>query len=429
MQKISVYAPSSKLAFRDLNAINFFKNINNHFKVNLFLDKKVDKNLLKGFNKVIVNKSNKFRNKLYLVHHQLARVDYEKENFPGYVQNQTFGIGPLILNFIKLISLLRLFKLFDFFSKLILKYTSSIDNNFFAESKIFVAFGSAKDLLFDDLIRIAKSKKIKTILITTNWDNATTKPYIEKPDIVLTWGNQTAKLSNKIHKIISKPIGTPRYEFYKNLSLTKSKCLKKLKLKKRNHYILYIGSSFPFAEDVVISKMCKYIETKGLKRIKIIYRPHPHAWVNFYKEFNKKKWKKKIIIDPTLNKFSKISLMQYPYLFQSVSAVISVWSTMIIEAALFNLPTLAIAFEDPKNKIFNWKINAKHQPHLGILRNNKWPIKCWDLKDFENKFELLIHDLKKKKSSNTKKIFKKVVYQDNRSFFQRLVHNIESHID
>ena len=72
---------------------NFFKNINNHFKVNLFLDKKVDKNLLKGFNKVIVNKSNKFRNKLYLVHHQLARVDYEKEKFPGYVQNQTFGIG------------------------------------------------------------------------------------------------------------------------------------------------------------------------------------------------------------------------------------------------------------------------------------------------------------------------------------------------
>ena len=50
---------------------------------------------------------------------------------------------------------------------------------------------------------ICKKYKIKSKLIFTNWDNATTKPYAYKPDQVYCWGYETAKLSKKIHSIKS----------------------------------------------------------------------------------------------------------------------------------------------------------------------------------------------------------------------------------
>ena len=98
---------------------------------------------------------------------------------------------------------------------------------------------------------VCKDNKIKTKLIFTNWDNATTKPYNLKPDTVYCWGTETSKLSNKIHKINSKAIGSIRFEmhretkkkFYHLKKITKKK---KIKIKKKLQIFTFCRRNFSF---------------------------------------------------------------------------------------------------------------------------------------------------------------------------------------
>ena len=97
----------------------------------------------------------------------------------------------------------------------IINFSKPKDYDFLKNFEELIFFGSPKDLNFDDLMYVCKDNKIKTKLIFTNWDNATTKPYNLKPDTVYCWGTETSKLSNKIHKINSKAIGSIRFEMHR----------------------------------------------------------------------------------------------------------------------------------------------------------------------------------------------------------------------
>ena len=307
MNIISIYLPSSKLALRDLEQSNFFKKIKKSFKINLILESKSLKKLNSKnyFNKIHTLKNNKIRYLIWLSLHHLKRNSYEKEIFPTEVKNQSLGIPIRILFILKLIIFLKIDPLINYFLKFILIKTCKINHNLFEGSDLLILFGSSKDIFFDDLIRISKKSNLKSALITTNWDNATTKPYIEKPDEVWTWGNQTAKLSRRFHKIQSYPVGTPRFDMYKNLKISKHRSKIKLGLKSKYKYILFSGSAFPFAETETLNLMINYLDKRNIKNIKIIYRPHPYSMIHHLKTIKETGTINKIIIDPTLKIFKK----------------------------------------------------------------------------------------------------------------------------
>ena len=114
---------------------------------------------------------------------------------------------------------------------------------------------------------VCKDNKIKTKLIFTNWDNATTKPYNLKPDTVYCWGTETSKLSNKIHKINSKAIGSIRFEMHRETKkkfyhLKKDQIKKKLNLNKNYKYLLFAGVTFPFDEKNSLEVLNSVIDEK-----------------------------------------------------------------------------------------------------------------------------------------------------------------------
>jgi hypothetical protein len=422
MNIISIYLPASKLASRDLEQSDFFKKIKKSFKINLILETKSLKKLKSKncFNKIHTLNNNKIRYLIWLSLHHLTRTRYEKKIFPSDVKNQSLGISTKILFILKLIIFLKIDPIVNYFLKFILVKTCKIDFNLFKDSDLLILFGSSKDIFFDDLIRICKRSNLKSTLITTNWDNATTKPYIEKPDEVWTWGNQTAKLSKKFHAIKSYPVGTPRFDKYKNFKLSKFSSKLKLGLKNRYKYILFSGSAFPFAETETLLLMVNYLQKKKYNNIKIIYRPHPYTMVNHLKSIKENQTLNKIIIDPTLNIFKKKTFMQYPYLLNSVSALVCPSSTLLVEALRYNVPTMCVAFNLEKYRLFNWNYNTKYQPHFGIFRENKKTYFCWKIERFDNVFKKLIRDMLSKKKKNNNEIFNSIVF-DNKNDFSEIV--------
>ena len=202
-----IYISNAKLIFRDLNDIKFFDKIkiNNYFF--LFTNKK---NIPKGLDKKnfkVLKRANIIRYYIWEISHNLNRLNYEKNSFKTK-PNQNLELSFIKIFFCNLIVFFRLNKLV---MNLLNKIFNFLQPKYYDDFKNFeemIFFGSAKDLNFDDLMYVCKQNRIKTKLVFTNWDNATTKPYSYKPDQVYCWGSETARLSKNIHHIKSKVIGS-----------------------------------------------------------------------------------------------------------------------------------------------------------------------------------------------------------------------------
>ena len=142
-----------------------------------------------------------------------------------------------------------------------------------------------------EMIYINRSAKIcnsKTFYIVDNWDNLTTKAAMfEKADYLGVWGEQSKKHAIKFHNYKSKNIfllGNNRIDKY--FQYRKKKYPNILKIKKP--YILYLGSTFLFREELECLKILdkKINEFKIHGNLKIIYRPHPQLDKNFKEEFS-----------------------------------------------------------------------------------------------------------------------------------------------
>ena len=71
---------------------------------------------------------------------------------------------------------------------------------------------------FIKLVKISKFLKSKILFLVDNWDNISSKTiFIEKPDAISVWGDQTVKHANLIQKINKKKIfklGSPKFDNY-----------------------------------------------------------------------------------------------------------------------------------------------------------------------------------------------------------------------
>lgn len=427
MKEVAIYIPSSKLALRDLKYSNFFEKLSKVYKINIIIDYKlkINKEEKKYFKNILrIEQYTKFEYILWSISHQLARLAHEKKIFPKKIENQTLGLPKKVLFLIKIINFFRLENYLIKLSQNFLFFLRKIDKKIKFNPKVFIAFGSSKDMHFDEIIKSFNKKKITTILITTNWDNATTKPYIQKPKEVWTWGSQTKLLSEKIHNIKSIVVGTPRFEQYKNIKINKKKAKLKLKLNIKYKYIAFTGSAFPFDEPLVVENILHFFKKNNLKNYKLIYRPHPFAFVDHTISF-RKKFKENFILDPSINLFLTKPFLQSYYLLNAIEGIICPSSTLLVEAEYFKIPALCVAFNSKKYNIFNWYMNTKHQPHFKIFLNSKKHIFCWDKKNLQKNLRRLIFEKKK----YNKNFFNQIVYNNKISYTDNIIKNIKRIID
>lgn len=425
---IVVYTPVVKLGFRDLMNARVLETLNEKFNIYWFVQDFNEKVDFFTENNSYMLKNSTFRQFIWSFLFELENYLYNNEKVGSKQSFPFLGMGHKQIVILKFIIRWHLVRLVRFVLKAILRITFPKPPDFLKSADLVICFGSSKDFFFDDIVRMARRFNKRVMMVSLNWDNATSKPYVEKPDLVLTWGKQTSKLSAKLHGIDSQPIGTPRFESYKYMDIfDKAESKNKLGLIDEFTYILFAGVGFPFPEIEVLNQLSECLEQTGKSNFRIIYRPHPYGWKR-KKLKESDLFRKYIIIDPTLSLFEENDLVQYRYLFAACDAFVSPYSTMLVEAALHALPILAIAFNDGTDKYFDWVNHANVAPHLQILHENKWIIHCHDLLllrlAFENLFEALNKDSFDKESA--KRMAFEIVHLPQASYTEILNNHINS---
>ena len=301
--KVLVYSPNNKILFRDFVETKFYSDFEKYYDVTWIFSGKLKRNLnLKG--KVIILKDqNNFRNLIWTILFYLEELRlYSFWKWPN-LNNQLY-LSKKMRFFIKSIYFFK----FDFFVIPICQYILNktfTKYNFFNKKNIFVNINGGKDLLSDDLTRNAKIENIKTIAIPAGWDNISSKPFLEKPDEICVWGEQTQELCSKLHKIKSHIIGSAKFDIYKK-KINKTAAKKKFNLAYRYKYILVCGSAVVFNEKKFINKLEKFLIKKKFKNYKILYRPHPFSHIRKFDEEIDYKNSKIIIKDPSISNGYKL---------------------------------------------------------------------------------------------------------------------------
>ena len=218
-----------------------------------------------------------------------------------------------------------------------------------------------------ELINVLKKLKIKSYCVIDNWDNLSSKFIFDvHPDRIGVWGKQTMLHANKIQRINKKKIsilGSARSEIFFEKRTIPHKPIYKT-------YILFLGSSWSWDEESVITIIDKYLNNYNdkQKKITLVYRPHPFR--QRITQVNPE-WKN-VIIDKQLkqiieNKKNKRKiwpdLNYYPSLLQNCLFAVGGLTSMLIETSIFWKKYLAVGFDDNQS-LMNQKNALKFFPHL-----------------------------------------------------------------
>ena len=331
-----------------------------------------DFNLLNWSNSIInenLSKTFRFQNKgIYLK----VNLKYFGESF---IKSIFFFLPRIYLKFIKLKNY-YLFKLIKNNSSIKQKYLKKYNNNKIVEivqnyKPDLIAFPNRGN--HPALFAITNNFKHKTLLMCDNWDNPSSKSYIDpKPKFITVWGKQSmshAIQCNNYKKKEIQIIGTPKYEtFYRNKT-------KNLKSYFKFKYFLVLES---WIYDGVQETLCELNEiiskNKIFENYKVVFRPHPHR--SHSKTYDISKLKN-VIFDPDvqIDKNSKVdgrvrtNLSYYPSLIKNAELVISGPTTMILEACMFYKKIILIGLKS-KN-FFNHRNTLNNMIHLKEL--NRFP--------------------------------------------------------
>ena len=236
---------------------------------------------------------------------------------------------------------------------------------------------NAFEPLVSEIPIICKNYKVKSYFLIDNWDNLSSKSIlINQPDYISVWGKQTANHAKKIQGISSKKIfinGTPRYE-----SFFKMKDFNFKNIYKKKKYILFLGTSLKFNEEIVIEKIDSILRKNNnfFNNCYLVYRPHP--WRQSNDLINMKKLKKTIIDKQLYKNYLKLdfktsfqpNLKYYPALLSNAEFVLGGLTSMMIESLIFKKKYLALTFNDNKNYT-NQYIVSKYFSHFKEIKKFK----------------------------------------------------------
>lgn len=290
-----------------------------------------------------------------------------------------------------------------------------------------------------ELIKLSKKYYFKTFFLTNGWDNLSSKGVLLfKPDFIGVWGQQALYHAVKIQNMKKENCiltGCARYENYFDQTKGNTKIFP-------FNYILFAGSTTAADEITPLQILETALDRPKYKNIKIVYRPHPmRAPRKGFDLFEQEKYKH-IIIDPQVapdyyrDKKEKTEsgaaqnfpdLEYYPSLLKNCLFLISPLSSLIIESAIYNVPSLILAHQDPDNPIPASE-QVKWEHFKGAKNIDGWYI-AHDLKQMVNLFnKLLKKTINKnlhKSGNNLSKSIKKYLYFDNRSYSKRLSDYLE----
>lgn len=290
-----------------------------------------------------------------------------------------------------------------------------------------------------ELILLSKKYNFKTFFLMNGWDNLSSKClFLLKPDFLGVWGPQQLSDAVTVQGMLPERcflMGCARYEdFFVNKPSKNPFSFK---------YILFAGTQTAHDEITPLRLFDKLIEKTKLKNVKLVYRPHPNREKRFGDDFFEASEYKHTIMDPQVardyyqNKDSgqESALSQnFPELDYNTDLlkhalfIISPMSSLILESALFDVPSLIPANKNDPNSISPFE-HTRWQHFRGSEDVPGWFIGK-DYKQIEN---LFLEMLKKfRNDSYGKRYFqgllspamKKYLYFDDKLYADRLAESV-----
>ena len=292
--------------------------------------------------------------------------------------------------------------------------------------------------------KTAQQLGCKSLILTDNWDNPSSKNiYWKKPDYLTVWGEQSREHSVNIQGMTKEhvfSIGTPRYDQYNEDDATSPFDFP---------YILFCGVYLPFDEISALKLIDKEVsEQKSIYGDrKIVYRPHPSrimrdCFDNFVESdysniildpqiaYNYKK-KMRFIENNERKKFYEINrvdfpnLKYYPELLKNADFVVSGLTSMLIESLICGSKTLVIRYDDGVH--YTSPHNCyRYFKHFEGIENIKGLSFCNEKEDLSNSLRSMVMDEKKYSLKEIKDSLQYFIYHDNTPYSKRLGKVVDS---
>ena len=291
------------------------------------------------------------------------------------------------------VSLLRIIP-FEF--KLLLDKFLMYDDEYSNVLKGSDLFVFTTGFVYQDVILsyAARRLKIPTVMIGQSWDNFSTKGYLTiKPDLILVWGNRMREEAVKFNDFpeeIIKVSGPLHFDFYHDFKRTCKKEISR-KLLGLNPYkltLIYGTSSIlgcPGEIDV-IRKLIYWVNTSPNNVLpyesQMIIRLHPDMvlgvngqnidnYIKFSSE-NVHVQVPKLGINSGFWYFKNQDKIDFSHALCASDIAVNCFSTFSIDAAVFNLPVITVAFDgDQKVPDIYSASRYENYTHIkGLLKKN-----------------------------------------------------------
>lgn len=255
----------------------------------------------------------------------------------------------------------------------------------------------------DDVIRHARKIGIPIFGQHVNWDNISDRHFFEPLDALAVFGEQSFILAKTLHGIPTHRLfvtGSPRFEMLHQPAPDKAVARERLGLPDKGRILLYCMPARGFAHFPVLKTLNDAIASGRLpKDTHILLKPHPGkpqvdplgndgpSAAELVKELPHVS----VFIEGT--EPSPTPLKLFPYLYAAADAVVSNYSTMVLEGLIVGLPSLCLAYNDPEHPSnefdFDWE-KASYRMHLYPMRHSDAVVVCENRADIESAARELI---------------------------------------
>lgn len=240
-----------------------------------------------------------------------------------------------------------------------------------------------------DAIAAAQKFSVKIVGMVRSWDNLTARgglvPYI--PEKLLVWNpfllRQAVKIQH-IPKKVLQVVGIPHYDWYVNEAIIKSRegFLRQFGIDPSQKVILFAGEGkFHAPREVeVLEILSEKLEEGSIadsKNIALIFRPHPAFSVD---SANIKRLDN-VIFDEHISGYTgedrsswemgRDGIVHLVNSLYHADLVVTIASTMIIDAAAFNKPVISVAFDGKSEEPYWDSVKRYYRDYTHIIELSK----------------------------------------------------------
>lgn len=230
--------------------------------------------------------------------------------------------------------------------------------------------------------RTCKRYSIPTLGIVMHWDFFTKKSILRfMPDRFYIWGSDMLEYVDQEIIMRSRVVGSPQLDIYSQCRQSMRRTAPDKVLK-----ILYAAPSMPFDDLSLLNRLDECI-TCSNRQVHIIYRPHPRAHPRKTNAVTPLEDLRHVYLESEANS-SPHDTCKATNILQNIDALISPWSTMVLEASLLGKPCQCVAFNDHVNQ-WDWD-NQHHAEHAYQIDRKRVLLHTKRSSSFESDFLRLL---------------------------------------